>query len=711
MFAGISSRLSSQRDSWNHLSGKSIDSKSEDNDSNRNKGFFSPLSSLNFLNNKRVSLRSQLILSFSLTTLIFVGATIGLCLGLFSSLAASSKNDALPIIKSNAELNLDDLSTQLADALIQRLVYIGQAETLVSTLYGKLLLSYSNESNAHGSTLLAPMPSYREYHLDNCSAAVCPPDYGPIAQRTRLPYNQNFMNGSLESSSVYLYSSAAQMALRTDESWNSAVVAHPELQVVIDGLVYQDLDFNVMYNKGPNTTLNFYLTAKVIVDKSSGEYFAIHRTFPGISINSSSYDPTVTTWFTGSMENEIYLNTPQNDEITGELAFSLSSLKNVYLKGGQHVELVFSASIMSDVFTSFLKEAVYTGNGFGAIVNYDTKEVIAWGQQDGIFDTTQRQFKTISYYDPVLATYSLQDGTIIEYTDQYGDRKLADVKVFYKNNNIPLLVLLTIVSVDSAEHPYVSLTDNINASRMKIIIIVVAIIGAAVITLISLLTALVVNLTKPLNAMQRISQDIIRISGEAENKRDYSSVKKRAEAHLDRRDEIGMLMDDYYYVITQLDEKAEEKQKIPKFPSNPFYVKGQSNYSKFRWNTLKPLLENALKTHNERLHNESSRPASPTKINAKKNAVVPLNSDLEHGNAVAAKESVGFFSTIRFKLYTLSLILLVGVVLTLVVTIIQLTLEGNKWIRDSQVDLKNGQQDSLRAIAIAKASNIQVLRL
>ena len=127
-----------------------------------------------------------------------------------------------------------------------------------------------------------------------------------IAGRSRIPKNTiGFINGSLLHTSVYLYSSAGNKGIRDDKSWANITEEYPIVRTVINSLARQDQDFEQMYTRGPNTTIMLQLTAQI--DVPSGQYVAVHRTFPGLLRNSPYsgvvYNPPKRPWFKAAKEN------------------------------------------------------------------------------------------------------------------------------------------------------------------------------------------------------------------------------------------------------------------------------------------------------------------------------------------------------------------------------------------------------------------------
>src|SRR3546814_285450 len=134
------------------------------------------------------------------------------------------------------------------------------------------------------------------------------------------------MDGSLEHSSVFLHYSSVRVCLshrpalfltvaiycgqtgqaaRDDMTWNNAVAAEPAIQTVIDSLAYLDDDFQVMYSRGPNMTVQFNNSIQIM--NSDNSYYAVHRTYPGIEKNEPDYNPPGRGWFTHAPEGYFYM--------------------------------------------------------------------------------------------------------------------------------------------------------------------------------------------------------------------------------------------------------------------------------------------------------------------------------------------------------------------------------------------------------------------
>lgn len=100
---------------------------------------------------------------------------------------------------------------------------------------------------------------------------------------------------------------------------------------------------NLMYTRGPNTTVMFYLSTKISLP--SGKYFAVHRTFPGIVKNISDYDPPKRQWFTDAKQNSYNLYGPYVETFTEQSVITLSTLSTTTDSTGKSLTTV-AAGVM-----------------------------------------------------------------------------------------------------------------------------------------------------------------------------------------------------------------------------------------------------------------------------------------------------------------------------------------------------------------------------
>jgi len=83
---------------------------------------------------------------------------------------------------------------------------------------------------------------------------------------------------------------------------------------------------------------------------------------------------------------------------------------------------------------------------------------------------------------------------------------------------------------------------------------------------------LVLYIVKPFEVMRSTSKEIIRISTEEEDLKDYSTLVDDAYFNLTRTDEVGILAADYYDIVCLLHYRNMDKKNAPKYPLNPFHL-------------------------------------------------------------------------------------------------------------------------------------------
>jgi len=202
--------------------------------------------------------------------------------------ATSSYNSADNIIVSDINSNLRNVADEISLSVDQRFRIVGESICMVSALYAKNLLQSDIPTQINkNSTIYRHKLSYRDYNFQSsCQYPYCPKDYGPLGGRSRFPTSSHVTSGSIQHSSVFLYNKALDLHAQTDAEWQQIENTNPAVDVVVN-LPYQDTDFEVMYNRGPNSTLMFYLSTQLQYDNAN-DYSMSHRTFPGRKIWMSS---------------------------------------------------------------------------------------------------------------------------------------------------------------------------------------------------------------------------------------------------------------------------------------------------------------------------------------------------------------------------------------------------------------------------------------
>eukprot|EP01034_Spumella_vulgaris_P027194 gene27194-33882_t len=411
-------------------------------------------------------------------------------------------------------------------------------------------------------------------------------DYSKIFIKSRFPNLPGLVNGSTAHSSVYLYSSKYGKAARNDALWTQYLQENNPVLSVINGLSFQDQDMEVMFNKGPNSTLMFYLASSVSMPDNSN-YNVIHRTFPGLLKNSSTYDSTQRTWFSRAPEDAFYMYGPYKETFTKELVVTLSSrktatVKSNYFRGGKShsVTTVSAAVLLLKDLASIVNSVEYPNSGFGVLIAQATNQVLVWGNRTDVFNEETQSFKTVADFDEKLASLIIinQAATTLEYTDSDSEQwyvstsPFLSTKAFGESVPSDALSILVFAKKSDVEHPLLMLQDHISSTTTSITIETLIIIGSTIGLVMLLVAAVVFYISHPLSRMIAISRDIVAMSAEEEDKKNYTDILSRALANIRMlNDEVNQLAADYYHIVCLLNNRNVEKNNTPKFPENPFH--------------------------------------------------------------------------------------------------------------------------------------------
>jgi len=175
------------------------------------------------------------------------------------------------------------VADEISLSVDQQFRIVGESICMVNALYAKKLLeSNIPTQNSDDSTIYRPKRSYRDYNFEeSCTYPSCPTDYGALYGRSRFPKDSTVTEGSTKQSSVLLYWSEDDLQAQSDTEWQQIENTDTAVDAVVN-LPYQDTDFDVMYNRGPNSTVMFYLSTQLQY-ASSKQYTVSHRTFPGMT--------------------------------------------------------------------------------------------------------------------------------------------------------------------------------------------------------------------------------------------------------------------------------------------------------------------------------------------------------------------------------------------------------------------------------------------
>ena len=389
----------------------------------------------------------------------------------------------------------------------------------------------------------------------------------------------------------------------------------------------------------------------------------------------------------------------------------------------------------------------YTDGGFGVLFSKSTQEVLVWKDQS--YPTVipgTRTFLTISDFDVNLAAKPITGSNIFQYTDPKGVTWIVSPYPFFQpgsinspSNSGNQLVILVFAQRALAEASLDSLNSNINTTTNSILISTIIIIACTIAATILLCFLVIEYIARPLEAMRRISEEIAEMSAEDEDKKDYRSVLQKAYVNLNRTDEVGLLAAEYYYIVCLLHNKNMAKRETPKYPPNPFHLGSEVNYDQLSWVQFISLYESrnnvtvtrgpvatAVDDSNASMDLDvlgsmnMKTPGSakvympiativPTETNANQMPKSAVQRDSSNYIDVPKEQKkVGWFTSLKSQLYFLSFVLLVGVTVTMLITVISLSRQGVTWMSSSTTQIDNTQVTNMQAITVAKAAYVKV---
>ena len=108
---------------------------------------------LSCLINDKTSLKQQLLVSYSLITIISAGITLGICYGLLYSLKSSASTSATNYLLYQTNSNAKALATEIANGINQKITVVGESVCMVGARYASILLSNSHRGKLGGTIL------------------------------------------------------------------------------------------------------------------------------------------------------------------------------------------------------------------------------------------------------------------------------------------------------------------------------------------------------------------------------------------------------------------------------------------------------------------------------------------------------------------------------------------------------------------------------
>lgn len=235
----------------------------------------------------------------------------------------------------------------------------------------------------------------------------------------------------------------------------------------------------------------------------------------------------------------------------------------------------------------------YTYGGFGVLFSKSTKQVLVW--KDGtynIVNSDRLSFKTVADFDANLAAQPITSNRVFEYKDTNDLKWIVTPYPFFlpglpndPSNSDDKLVILVFARKSLAAAALDSLNSNIDTTTTDIIISTIITISCTVAATIILCLLVLEYIARPLEFMRAVSEDIIAISAEDDENKDYRGVLNRAfsQVNLDRTDEVGLLASEYYYIVFLLHNKNKIKRETPKYPLNPFHIGSEVDYDNLTW--------------------------------------------------------------------------------------------------------------------------------
>ena len=718
--------------------------------------------------NEHKSILTQLSVSFTTLLIVSASVTIGICYGLLIALSTGTYDSAESYIISSSKSNCQNLADEVAAVLDKQLSIIGNSIIKGNSLFTYNLLSYASQTNTSGA--LEPARSYREYNfVAGCSISnyECPIDFGDMEAKSRVPYTDGFYNGSMEHTSVQLFSSSLNRAARNDTDWDYATSDYP-VRAVINSLARQDLDFSLLYEMGPTSTMFFYSSVQL---KYSGDYHSIHRTYPGFTKNASDYDAAERSWFKYAPVDYVSIYGPYKETFTGQYTITLSSAQkysdsdfNDNFGGMYEAKIVSAAVVRLDTIEEILRTVRFSSTGFVALVTYTEHFVIAWKQNTTVYnDTGEGSFKTLTEIEPAFDKYEhlLYKKRSFQFTDSDDLEWIVSAAPFFESGSensdgeteISEYSFVVLVFIPKSEvlSSLPVLRDNIHSTTQNVFNATGLVLAIANATAFVLSILLILYITIPLVTMQDLSTKIIRVSAEDEETalKDYSQILGNNFFGSSRRDEIGVLMTDFYNAVCVLNNKTVAKRNKPKYPPNPFHVVAESKTpNKFR--DFYIALVGKSTAHTKNVSNVAEKnegdnldvlshflselktahaPTEPTvttaddiEMNLDKDDAINIANGVEmttYRKVVATEEmeiaaielferkNSTLFTSLKSYLYCITFVLLSCCIVVMVYTVVILNEQGSSWMTETSVVLEYNQMSNLEEIAALKGLYVQ----
>lgn len=394
-----------------------------------------------------------------------------------------------------------------------------------------------------------------------------------------------------------------------------------------------------------------------------------------------------------------------------------------------------------------MNSVTYTNGGFGVLISKSTLRVLVW--KDSSYETTfpgTGTFKTVKDFDRNLAAQPITSSKVFEYRDLDGVIWVVSPYPFFQpgspNNPSNInnsLVILVFARRSLAAKSLDSLNDNIDATTS-------AIIDATIITIVCTVVATIVLgflmieyiIARPLETMRRISEEIIRVSAEDSDQRDYRGALRLALFSLNRTDEVGVLAVEFYKIVCKLHQQSLGMRETPKYPHNPFHIGPEVNYDQLSWSQYIEAIDSqhpaadlyrpadTTSTSNESkalsdldilgsIMLRNSRDINYSRVAPNPN-VDRIADDVEavahdsHPPDTTQEIKVGCFTSLKSQLYALSGVILAGVMVAMFITVVSLSRQGETWMSKSTSEIDHTQVINMQTVAHTKSIFIKVCK-
>lgn len=665
--------------------------------------------------NKKYSIRAQLAVGTIGGSVIALALFIIIACAVTFSLGSQTKSTVTASLTSNAMNNLLTVSLELANAMDSRFKLVSDRMTMTIAEQAKVLITQGvSSTGSYPQTLLRQFDSYADFgFVANCAKGSaplgCPPDYGPLDARSRV--TNTGQSGSLLDSAVYIYDSGQQGGSSPSDWTNYLQKGGGALNASIQATAVMDLDYQLFYSRGTDATLFFYTAVKIPIG-SSGQYVAMRRTFPGLSLQSNLlYDPTTRPWFTNAPEGDIAFYGPSQETFTGKFVIYFSTKRSLGVNYGNTV-LVSSSLVTLEEVESLISGTSYYKSGF-AVLATSTGQVIFWGDSSaGISITSATQ---LGVADPGLASFNLKGGSgATEYIKQspgrgQGEKWLVSYVPFFlcssssSSTLTPALVLLVLARSREVLSTTPKMQTEIDSSSTTVLVTVLvgaAIVFLAVCVCVALITMII---SPPLRFLKKTSAVIVKAAAfdPEDGAGRYTYVAKGlpamtpTERAMKRQSELGRLVVYFYSMVTKIGAAEQAKLEQPRFPDNPFQGQ-QDSISAGRFEDIAASRIMSKKSGQYFTPREAQEARYEELIEAE-----TMEEELSRSSLAA--RCLGSFRSLRFMAGFVATLLIVGLAVIAFVAISTLQNQGSHWLDETGTYVVTEELRNLNRIAVAKS--------